>query len=466
MESKEVSSGLMGNLVPSGIGKRHVQALLMFFGTTIGYAMRVTISVAVVAMTDSSTTDSNVQTYDWDESTRSIILSSFFWGYIVTQVPGGYVAKNWSAQKLLSLGILFCSIFNMIIPAAAQIAGWSGVCACRVGMGIAQGCLMPCMHTLLSKWAPVPERARLSTFAYAGSLFGTVVMMALCGILAASSLGWPSIFYISSSVGIVWAIAFFTWGSDSPALHKSISEDEKRYIQASFGQAQIDTEEEKIPIPWKEIFTSIPMWAIIIAHCTQNWGYWLLITKIPGYMNAILQFNITENGIVSALPYLIMWILSFPASWLSDYALKKDVSKQVARKVSNSIAHWGPALALVGLCYVRSDNAILAVITITAAVGLNAGSICGFQINHIDLSPNFAGTMMSITNCIAAVVAIIVPLVCALIVTDETDAGQWKIVFFLTAAIYFVGNLIFVLFSKAEIQSWNNPELAKVKEER
>lgn len=106
-------------------------------------------------------------------------------------------------------------------------------------------------------------------------------------------------------------------------------------------------------------------------------------------------------------------------SWLSDYALKKGTSAAIVRKVSNSIAHWGPAIALACMSVIPEDGYIWAIVILTLAVGLNAGSMCGFQINHIDLSPNFAGTMMSITNCFATVTSIIAPLVCGVIVSDE-----------------------------------------------
>ena len=143
---------------------------------------------------------------------------------------------------------------------------------------------------------------------------------------------------------------------------------------------------------------------------------------------------------------------------LADYALKKGVSRGVVRKVCNTIAHWGPAVALSCLAALSIDNAIVAVGILVVAVGLNAGSLCGFQINHIDLSPNFAGTMMSITNCIASVIAIIAPLVCGAIAYEDTNAALWNIVFYLSAAIYVLGNLIFIIFGQAEAQPWNEPE--------
>lgn len=45
-------------------------------------------------------------------------------------------------------------------------------------------------------------------------------------------------------------------------------------------------------IPWTSIFTSIPVWGIIIAHTTSNWGTYLMLTSIPTYMSAVLKFDI------------------------------------------------------------------------------------------------------------------------------------------------------------------------------
>lgn len=43
------------------------------------------------------------------------------------------------------------------------------------------------------------------------------------------------------------------------------------------------------------------------------------------------------------------------------------------------------------------------------------------QVNHIDLAPNYAGTMMGITNGGANIVSIFAPLVVGFVVTDEVS---------------------------------------------
>ncbi|XP_011646553.1 putative inorganic phosphate cotransporter [Pogonomyrmex barbatus] len=441
-------------------GIRHLQALLLFLGMTIGYSLRVGMSVAVVPMANASTANPIIEDFDWTKKEKDLVLSSFFWGYAITQVPSGYIASVWSGQKLLAIGMLLCGVFKVLTPIVAHQWGLAAVLVCRVGMGLTQACLLPCIQTLLSKWAPPSERARLGTFAYAGAQFGTVVTMPIAGVLAASNAGWPSIFYIFGALAIIWSIVFLYFGADSPSEHRSISQEEKSYIEDSLKTTKTtgDDVEQKMQTPWKEIFTSVPMWALIIVHCGQNWGYWTLLTEIPSYMTGVLNFKVEASGGFSALPYLMMWILSFPMSWLSDFALKKGASRGAVRKISNSVAHWGPAIALACMGVVPTDDYTWAIIILIIAVGLNAGSLCGFQINHIDLSPNFAGTMMSITNCAATITSIIAPLICGVIVSDESSVYQWNIVFYVSAIIYFLGNLVFVIFGKGEMQWWNDPE--------
>ncbi|XP_076645838.1 putative inorganic phosphate cotransporter [Halictus rubicundus] len=449
---------------PGRFGSRHLQLLLWFLANVIGYCLRVCMSEAIVAMVPSPTNNHTSEVYNWSSTDKSTILSSFFWGYTVMQIPSGYIARVWSGQRLLAVGMLLCGVFNILTPTAARYGDMIAVCICRAMMGLCQSCLLPCTHTLLSKWAPPNERARFGAFAYAGGQFGTVISFPISGVLAASPLGWQSIFYVFGVLAVVWSIIFFIFGFDSPSKHPRISEMEKTYIENSLKTSEQEggsSAETVMKVPWKSIFTSVPMWALIIVHCGQNWGYWTLITEMPTYMNGVLGFDMAQNGLMSALPYLTMWILSFPMSWLSDFALQKGVRRGVVRKVCNTVAHWGPAIALICLAAVPINDPAVVVTMLAIAVGLNAGALCGFQINHVDLSPNFAGTMMSITNCIASVIAIIAPLICGVIVQHEDSKAEWSTVFYLSAVVYILGNSVFIAFGQGEVQSWNDPALPK-----
>ncbi|XP_058452668.1 putative inorganic phosphate cotransporter isoform X2 [Malaya genurostris] len=444
---------------PSGFGIRHLQTVLLFFGLTVAYALRVNLSVAIVAMVDKKAANEEFEEFNWNEETQSIILSSFFWGYVVTQVPAGQMAQRFGAKILLLFSLGICSSLAVLTPVFAHIGDSKLVIALRIIQGLSQGFIFPSTHTLLSKWAPVSERGRLGTYCYAGAQFGTVIMLAISGVLASSSIGWPGIFYVSGAAGLVWTVLWYFFGGNSPVEHPTITAEERDFIENSLGNQD---HSKRIVTPWKAIFTSAPMIALIIAHSSHNWGFWTLLTEMPTYMKNVLGLNIKSNALLSSLPYLVMWILSFVFSPISDFLINQNyLSRVTSRKLFNSIGLWIPMGALIGLAYVPKGGTELAIGLLTAAVGINSATYLGFQVNHIDLAPNHAGTMMGITNCAANIMSIIAPLIVGQVLSDAKDPVQWRTVFYIAAAIYFLGNLTFVLLGKADIQPWNEAQSNK-----
>ena len=48
------------------------------------------------------------------------MLSSFFYGYIITQLPGGFLALKFGGKNLFGLGILSTAVFTLLTPVAAR----------------------------------------------------------------------------------------------------------------------------------------------------------------------------------------------------------------------------------------------------------------------------------------------------------------------------------------------------------
>ncbi|XP_065369173.1 putative inorganic phosphate cotransporter isoform X2 [Calliphora vicina] len=436
---------------PNTFGVRHVQAILLFFGMCIGYFLRVNISAAIVPMSQASSGDTY---HDWDSGTKSLILSSFFWGYVAAQMPASMLAKRFGGKIVLGVATAIASLITIFHPLAANNADWELICALRVLVGFTQGVVYPCIHTLLAKWAPFPERGFLATSVYSGAQFGTALLLAVSGSIFDSSMGWPGIFYITGGIGLLWSAIFLIFGADTPRDSKIISKEEREYIEALTGS---DQESGKMAVPWKSIFTSLPFYGLIAAHCGFTWGFYTLLTEMPTYMSSVLHLDVKSNALLSALPYFVMWLLCLTVSPISDMLInRKIISVTVSRKLFNSIGQWVPMACLIALGYMTEDEKTLAIVLLTIGVGFNAGSFCGYLVNHMDLSPNFAGPMMGITNCISNLCSICAPLVVGAIVSNEEDPDEWRIVFFITAGVYLVCNLLFVVFGKGTVQPWND----------
>ncbi|XP_037950301.1 putative inorganic phosphate cotransporter [Teleopsis dalmanni] len=454
---------LEGEVETSFLGVRHIQCLLLFSAVSMAFATRVNLSISIVAMTDEKFEGAGEKTYDWNEKIKSVLLSSFFWGYILTQFPAGLLARKFGGKNMLLYGIFISSILTLLTPWIVKIGNWQALCVSRIVQGISQGVIFPTCHTILSQWAPLEERGLLGTLSYSGSQFGTVVMLSTSGVLI-SKYGWPSVFYIPGFISLLWVVVYYIWGASTPKESKSITAEEKELIETSIGSKENQPKGIK-NIPWLSIFTSVPFWMLFIVHCSANWGFWTLLIEIPSYLKNMLGMDIKSNALLSALPYTVMFFLGFVFSGISKLLNKyKCLTIPTSRKVFNTIGFWIPMITLFMLGYIGADNINLAVTLLTITVGLFAATFHGFQVNHMDLSPNYAGVMMGITNLAANVMSLLAPLTVGFIVTDVTNPSQWRIIFFIAAIFYFIGNLLFIVFGKATVQTWNNPESIQLNE--
>lgn len=87
-----------------------------------------------------------------------------------------------------------------------------------------------------------------------------------------------------------------------------------------------------------------------------------------------------------------------------------------------------PAVALVALTFVSNTERVLSITLLVIAVGCTGGIFCGFTVNHIDLSPNYAGTLMGMSNTVSNVFSLLAPLFVDAVVnaTGYTEVSKSK----------------------------------------
>lgn len=461
-------------------GTRHTFALMAFLGLACVYMLRVNMSVAIVDMVNRThaidTVDQNstnvcpvsvepIETktqegeFSWDSKAQGLILGCFFWGYIAMQLPGGLLADRYGGKYVFGLGVFFTGIFSLFTPIAARSSPTAAI-VLRVLIGAAEGVTIPSITTMLPRWIPFSERSTLGAFISAGMQFGTVISLPLSGYLCEIEWdnGWPLAFYVPGCVAVIWFVLWVLLIFEGPDVHPRITEDEKQYILGSQNKKPTGAQHTKLAVPWLSIFTSIRFWAIMVAHIGQNWGFYVLLTELPTYMKTVLHFDLKSNSLLSALPYLVMWILSNVFSVIADALRKKKVlNLSQTRKVFQSIGTLIPACALIGASYTGCDR-VSTIALITVAVGFNGAVYSGFNINHMDISPNFAGVLMGVTNAASNMCGFLAPFLAGEIITNEGSLSQWSSIFFISAGVYVVSDLFFVVFATGEVQSWNDPK--------
>ncbi|XP_076047077.1 putative inorganic phosphate cotransporter isoform X2 [Oratosquilla oratoria] len=465
-------------------GQRHVLALLGFLGFFMVYAMRVNLSVAIVAMVKSdrhrntirlpandscpapvvekkSNAEELTGEFDWDERTQGIILGCFFYGYLLTNFIGGRMAEKFGGRLVFGLGVVLTSALTIVSPLAAHVSTNSFILI-RILEGMTEGVTFPAVNSLLASWIPPNERARAVTLIFGGSLFGTVVTLPISGWLCQTHWGWPSVFYFFGVLGLAWGWLWFQLAHDTPDQHPTISLEEKLHIKHSIGGHK---KSQALPVPWRAIFTSPPALSLFVVHVGNNWGFYCLLTELPTYLKNIQHFDIKSNGIVSAIPYLLMWTFSlFISSFMDKMLMNKVLTLGQIRKLSMAIGHYIPMLALIWMSSVGC-NPYLAVAIITVTIGMSGAVYSGYMCSFQDLAPNFAGTLTGISNTLATIPGFLAPIVTGLIINNQQTLSRWRQVFLLAAGVYAIACTVFQIFMSSDIQPWNEPSQSDKKKQ-
>jgi MFS transporter, ACS family, solute carrier family 17 (sodium-dependent inorganic phosphate cotransporter), other len=133
--------------------------LLISSGIVMSFCLRVHISVAILAMQ---------KEYHWTDSEKGVILSSFFWGYTLGQVPAVLIAQSVGPKDIFGLGILVPSILTLFIPLAASYSITLVLCL-RFGMGLFNSVAFPCTYCFFSTWVPASAKTTMIPTVYCGS---------------------------------------------------------------------------------------------------------------------------------------------------------------------------------------------------------------------------------------------------------------------------------------------------------
>ncbi|XP_059138758.1 sialin-like [Physella acuta] len=351
--------------------------------------------------------------------------------------------------------MFFCALCSLLTPVSARTHVYL-VYAIRFILGFAAGVTFPCIHAMLGKWSPPFERSKMVSFTSAGQMLGNVATFAISGLLCQYGFdnGWGSIFYLSGLFNMLWVVLWFLFTADTPAKHRFITEREKFYIEASIGRGDVKKVRR---VPWLKIATSCPMLAVIIAHTCTNYVSYTLLTSLPLFMKESLHFDIKQNGLLSALPYVCQFVSSIAGGYAADTFREKGwMSTRTVRRSFQFTSFVGTAICIASVGQMSCEHRHIAVALLclcTSFMGLNRSGYCA---NHLDLAPSYAGILFGITNTIATVPGMVAPIIAGALTPNKSN-DEWKNVFYVCAATAASGAVIYLILADGELQTWAVP---------
>jgi len=385
------------------------------------------------------------------------VLRSLTAVVVVIQVIAGWMGDRVGGKWLFGGGIAACAALTLLTPPAAYLHVVT-VIVLRILEGAFEGFMLPATHALLSRWTPAAQSTRCVTMVFSGQEFGIVVGILLAGVLSDhdSAGGWPSVFYVFGTVGCVWSVAWCLLGYSSPSTHPRISTSERDHLVAAVGTRAADSA-DKPRTPWRKVLTSRPLWACCVAKFAHNWGYHTILEGLPMFYYDVLGFNMTKNGLLASLPFLLGCFMLVVAGQLADWlrAPAGKLSTTAVRKIFLSCGLILPSVFLI-MSGFFGCNRTLVVFTMIMAISCAQFAWSCVTVNSLDLSVIHAATLLGITNTSATLASIAAPNVIGALTYNRSTRAQWRKVFYITAAVEWFGTIVYLLFGSGEPQDWQD----------
>ena len=392
---------------------------------------RIAISIAIIPMAADN---------GWSPTVQGAVMSAFFLGYVTLQIPAGYLSDRYGGKWVLGLGVLFWSLFTILTPAAAAL-GLTMLLGCRFLMGVAEAVTWPSIYSLYSRWIHPDRRASAVGLMNSGIAGGSVIAL-ICTPWLISVWSWQGAFYLYGVLGVAWFLVWALRGRSSPDTVASWHEAPKN-AAAQGVEAVSPTPYPKLTIAG--MLRSRAVWAIAVAHIAINWSLYLVLSWFPTFVNREMGADLQLAGLLALAPTTMSLIMAPLAGRLFDGLIARGMNRLAVRRVLQSLAFAGIAIAMLLLTV--GDSLIFSVTVITVSNALTALSVGGFATNHLDIAPNQSGLLMGVTNTLAALASSASVFVSGWIL-DIT--GSWDAVFQTAAGVSVFGAVIYARLASCD----------------
>lgn len=263
-------------------------ALVMY---TIAYIDRTNISLALPSMSAD---------LHMGPAQAGSAAGVFFWGYLLLQIPGGYLAERWSAKRVVSILLVF---WGVCATATGLVATAQEFWVMRLLLGVAEGGVFPAAIILLAHWFPPAERARANAY----WMLCQPAALCLASPLSGWILGhwnWRVLLVAEGAIPFAWLAVWVATIDDRPAAARWLPPEEREYLLR-----------ELAPKPKKhakepdrrigEALIGLPTAILVVLYFFLNCGSYGYLFWLPSALEAVRKVPSFSLGLLFAVPYLL-----------------------------------------------------------------------------------------------------------------------------------------------------------------
>ncbi|KAA9004199.1 MFS transporter [Paenibacillus spiritus] len=391
---------------------------MLFLGNLFSSFDRFVINYGIVQISDE---------FQLNASASGFILSIFFLGYAIMQVPGGWLSDRFGEKIVLFSSIVGFSLFTALTGLAWSV---TALLIIRLLFGVAEGSFFPAGSKLISTSIEENKRSRaMSIFLSALTVAGVAAPILTTVFLV--QLGWRTMFIIIGGCGLCIAVLY--WIVLKPNIKN----------QSTRSKTGVATPEQLTKGSFKRLLKTPLIWRLVIASFGYGFISWGTSSWIPTYLVKERGISLSSLGLLQMIPALTGVIFFLIAGVIMD-KMKSGTEKWLG-------AFSGIALAVTVYLMFHAET-ITGVIVFQCLIPVFSAflSVIIYSLPIKRLPEETSGSAVGLVNIGAQVAGFAAPLGIGLII-DSFNGSYDGVVWLLCA----FGLLIFLSF--LTLQSGRKP---------
>ncbi|EAD2800275.1 MFS transporter [Listeria monocytogenes] len=335
-------------------GERHslIVLLVLFIGYTSVYVDKYTIGISLVTVS---------QDLGFDPSQKGLILSAFFLGYTLFQIPMGYLNNRIGARPVLAVSIIIVGLFLVIFGFGYSLLFLVVIRFLSGALGHAG--YPTSVSNYISLHIPLNKRGFAQSAMLASSGFAAFIGPLLIAQLLLS-VGWRNTYYWIGIAVILIGLLILIVVPKAPKM-------------------DLNAQKEKIKVPFSELLKDKQLWILLLSALFINAANYGLTSWLASYLNEVRGISISEVSYISSLAGLCILIAGVVGGYfISRFFKGKEPIIIFAFCVLGAFAVYGVylfeqlALSVICLCLCN----IFLIMAFTTLMGLPHKL---FQQSHI-----------------------------------------------------------------------------------
>jgi ACS family glucarate transporter-like MFS transporter len=332
------------------------------------------------------------------------ILSAFFFGYALAQVPAGWLGDRLGARVMLTGCVLAWSLCTAWTGLAAGLAM---ILAARILCGVTQAGAYPIAARINSLWIPFSRRGFASSVITLGGRAGGALAPAATGYLILLFGGWRPVLWYYALLGVAWVIFFWRRFRQTPAEHPACNAAEVHLIESGLPAEAASPHGSARHIPWAAACRSLSLWMQCLSQFAANISWTFLITLLPTYLITVYGVEVQQAGLLASIP-LLAGMAGCVLGGAATDRLTRRLGLRWGRSLLGMTTKFVAAAGLVGALLAQDPLlATVALAGVSFAVDMGLGSTWAY---FQDAGGPYVGTLLGWANMFGNLGAFVSPL--------------------------------------------------------